>query len=93
MCVMTIKTTTRTRLVRANMPVLLGLGALLLISSVWSIILRIRSRITRIRLIFSAFPLVFGGRMISLTLLYIYLPLRGRWLLLRGLRRKGRKRC
>ena len=87
MCVMTINTTKRTGLVRANMPVLLGLSALLLVSSVKSIILRIRSRITGSRLILSAFPLLFGRRRISHTLLCIHLPLRGWWLLLRGLRR------
>ena len=55
MCEMIVNTTTKTRLVHGNMPVLLGLSALLLVSSVRCIILRIRSNITGIRMILSAF--------------------------------------
>ena len=93
MSVMTKNTTTRTRLIHANMPVLLGLSALLLVSSVRCSTLRIRSRITEGRFILNAFPLLFSRRRISHALLCIHLPLRGRWLLLRWLRRQGGLRC
>ena len=85
MGVVTIDTATRTRIIHANRPVLLGLSALLLVSSVRCIPLGIRSWINRDRLILVSFPLLFGSRRISCALLCIHLPLGGWWLLFRGL--------
>ena len=77
MGVVTIDTTTRTRFIHVNMLVLLGLSSLLLVSDVRCIPLGIRSYSTWGRLILGAFPLPFGGRMISHALLCIHLPLGG----------------
>ena len=93
MGIVTIDTETRTRFIHVNGFVLLGLSVLLLGCNVKCIPLGIFSLITGGRFVLVAFPLIFGSRRISHTLLHIHLTLRGWWLLLRSLRRQRRLRC